>query len=83
MCEWSGCVLYLVCVLSDGGKDACAFLYSISRKREVCILQCTAAWQPGGQKHSVCLSIWPYALPRIQVKISNKIVQGSLCNVVT
>lgn len=58
-------------------------VYSCSADKEVCILQCAAAWQPGGQKHIVCLSIRPYALPRTQVKIPKKTVQGALCNVVT
>lgn len=44
--------------------------------KEVCILQCAAAGQPGGQKHIFCLSL--YALPGTQLKTPKKTVQG-LC----
>lgn len=47
--------------------------------KEVCIPKCTPAWQPEGQKHTVCLGIWPYALTRTQVKMLKKTERRGLC----
>lgn len=63
--------------------SSCTVSAESKTDKEVCILYCAAAWQPGGQKHTVCLSIRPYALPRTQIKIPKKTVHGALCNVVT
>lgn len=47
--------------------------------KEVCIFQCAAAQQPGGQDHSVCLNIWSYGWTGTQVKTYKETVHGGLC----
>lgn len=73
-------ILYCVfCLMAD----ACIFLYNLSRKqadKEVCILQCAAARQPGGQKHIFCLSLMPCKAHKSE---HQKVSTGTMCNVVT
>lgn len=66
-------ILYCVFCLMDYARR---FLCNISRKqanKEVCILKCIAAWQPGGQKDIFLFHyLWP----------ERRTHQDTVCNVV-